>query len=101
MIEQLINEEKELVAKILENRNKQRDYYTTLFCEKYKIKIGDTIKFKDGKHTVTGVVDHFEYSGVKPSYPIILLFNNDGKVGKRQKRCWYSSLESIEVVQSF
>lgn len=100
MIEQLINEEKELLAKISENRNKQRDYYTNLFCEKYKIKIGDTIKFKDGKDTVTGVINRFEYSGVKPNYPIVLLFNNDGNVGKREKRCWWSSLETIEVVQS-
>ena len=100
MIEQLINEEKELLAKISENRNKQRDYYTNLFCEKHKIKIGDTIKFKDGKDTVIGVIDHFEYSGVKPNYPIVLLFNNDGKVGKREKRCWWSALETIEVVQS-
>jgi signal peptidase I len=100
MIEQLIHEEKELLAKISENRNKQRDYYTALFCEKYKVKIGDTIKFKDGKDTLTGVIDHFEYSGVKPNYPIVLLINNDGKVGKREKRCWWSALETIEVVQS-
>ena len=101
MIEKLINEEKELLQKIFENREMQRKYYTELFCEKYKIKIGDTIKFKDGKDIVTGIIDHFDYSGVKPSYPIVLLFNQDGKIGKREKRCWYSSLETIEVVQSF
>ena len=101
MIEKLINEEKELLQKISENREMQRKYYTDLFCKKYNIKIGDTIKFKDGKDIVIGVIDHFDYSGVKPSYPIVLLFNQDGKIGKRERRCWYSSLETIEVVQSF
>ena len=100
MIEKLIKEEKELLQKLSENRDLQCEYYTNLFCEKYKIKIGDTIKFKDGEDFVTGVIDHFEYSGVKPNYPIVLLFNQDGKVGKREKRCWWSALETIEVVQS-
>lgn len=100
MIENLINEEKVLLQKLSENRYLQREYFTNLFCEKYKIKIGDTIKFKDGKDFVIGVIDHFEYSGVKPDYPIVLLLNNDGKVGKREKRCWWSALETIEVVQS-
>lgn len=98
-LEQLKQQEKELSDLLSVNRNKQRDYYTTLFCEKYKIKIGDTIKFKDGKDTVVGVINRFDYSGVKPNYPVVSLFNSDGKVGKREKRCYYSSLESIEVVQ--
>ena len=101
MIEQLIHEEKELLIAIHENRLKQKNYNTEKFCEKYGIKIGDTIKFKDGKDIVTGVISKFEYSGVKPTYPIVLLFNQDGRVGKREKRCYWSSLETIEVVQSF
>jgi len=100
MIDKLITEEKNLLVAIHENRIKQKEYYTNLICEKYKIKIGDTIKFKDGKDFITGVIDRFDYSGVKPNYPIVLLFNQDGKVGKREKRCWWSLLETIEVVQS-
>ena len=100
MIDQLIHEEKELLIAIHENRVKQRNYNTKMFCKKYGIKIGDTIKFKDGKDIITGVISKFEYSGVKPNYPVVLLFNQDGKVGKREKRCWLSSLETIEVVKS-
>jgi hypothetical protein len=102
MIEKLIDEEKELLQKISENKKAQREYYTDLFCKKYKIKIGDTIKFKDGRKLVTGVIDRFEYyySGVNPVYIIVLLFNKDGKLGKREMRCWHSSLETIEVVCS-
>lgn len=103
MIEQLINEENELLTAISENKRKQKEYYTNLFCEKYKIKIGDTISYKEGKDNkdiVVGVLDHFQYSDVHPYAPVVLLFNSDGKVGKREKKCWYSSLETIEVVQS-
>jgi hypothetical protein len=98
MIEKLIDEEKELLNAISENRKKQQDYYTNLFCEKNKIKIGDLIRFKEGEQTFIGILDHFEYSGVKPIYPIILLLNKDMKIGKREKKCWISSIETIEVI---
>jgi len=97
-IEELIKEEKDLLDKLSQNRSLQEGYNTILFCQKYGIRIGDTISFKERNKLVIGVIDHFKYSGVTVSYPIVRLFNQDGKVGKREARCWYSSLETIKVI---
>lgn len=97
-IEELIKEEKDLLDKLLQNRSLQKEHNTILFCRKYGIRIGNTISFKDGNKLITGVLDHFEYSGVNVSYPIVRLFNQDGKIGKREVRCWYSNLETIKVI---
>lgn len=98
-IERLITEEQVLRKALSENLERQKEYYTAEFCENNGINIGDTIRFKEGRSDVTGVVARFEYWGVKVAYPIVSLFNKDGSVGKREKRCWTSNLESVEIIK--
>lgn len=99
MIEQLIKQEKELLTALEENRLKQRVYNTEKFCEKHGIKIGDTIKFQDGRETFVGVLSKFEYSRTDVMWPIVLLLNKDGQIGKREKKVWTHSLETVEVLK--
>ena len=100
MIEQLLIEEQELLNKLHKNREKQREIYTAEFLKEHGIKIGDTIEFEEGRHIVTGVVNRLEYSGTKPNYVMALTFKSDGNVGKREVRCYWSSLKTIKVIKS-
>lgn len=99
-LDKLILEEKELSILLSNNRAKQRDIHTIEFMAKHGIKLGDTIEFEDGREKVRGVFHRIEYNGVKISYPYVLQFNQDGKVGKRERRCWWSQQETIKLIQS-
>ena len=100
MLENLEEEEKSLVSQLIENRRKQKEIQTNLFCIKHNISIGDTIEFFSGNKRIVGVIHHFEYSGVEPLYPIVRLFNKNGEMGKREESCWYSSIPTIKVLHS-
>ena len=99
-LEELKQQEKSLLLQLEENKNEQRAINTEEFLNKYGIKFGDTIQFEDGSKTVTGVFDRLTYSQSEPRYPIVKLFNADGKPGKREAQCWWSGLNTIKVVKS-
>jgi hypothetical protein len=94
-IEQLKQEENKLVDLLIENRNKQRELNKIAFIEKHGVNIGDTIEWMDGKTPRKGVVTEIKFSGVDANYYKALLFNADGKIGKKESRIWSMSLESI------
>jgi len=99
LLSQLVQEEATILDSLSTNRAEQRDIRTEIFLEKYGIKIGDAIEFNEGKETIRGVITSLEYNGVKPVYVVVNQFNSDGKVVKREKRCWYSSLGTIKKLQ--
>jgi hypothetical protein len=99
-IEQLKQEENKLVDLLTENRNKQRELNKIAFIEKYGVNIGDTIEWMDGRTPRKGVVTEIEFSGVDANYYKALLFNADGKIGKRESRIWYSSFNSIKLIET-
>lgn len=96
-LKELEQEEKRLMELLDANRKSQRVIHTQIFLSKYGINIGDTVEFEDGREKVVGVLDRLEYSGVLVNYPMIRLFNSDGKLGKREKRCWWSSFETLKL----
>jgi len=100
MLEKLEEEEKLLESQLVDNRRKQKEIHTKLFCIKHNISIGDTIEFFYGTKKSVGIIHHFEYGGVVPYYPVIRLFNKNGEVGQREERCWYSSLDTMKVLHS-
>jgi hypothetical protein len=97
-IEQLQQEEKELRILLSENRNRQRELNKNAFIQKYGIDIGDTVEWIDGNTPRKGVVSEIEFSGVNPNCYKALLFNSDGKVGKRDVRIWSFSFKSLKLV---
>jgi hypothetical protein len=87
-IKRLLEEEKNILFLLNENRKEQKRINTDNFLNKLGIEIGDIIEFKDGNDLVRGKFHKIDYSGVKPQYVYVLLFNSDGKIGKREKRCY-------------
>jgi hypothetical protein len=97
-IKQLQKEEKELSRLLSENRNQQRELNKNAFIQKYGIDIGDTVEWIDGNTPRKGIVSEIQFSGVKPNSYRALLFNADGKVGKRDMRIWSFSFKSLKLV---
>ena len=97
-IEQLKQQEKELNELLSENRSKQRELNKIVFIEKHGIDIGDTVEWMDYKTPRKGIIEEIEFSGVNPNYYKAILFNADGKLGKRDMRIWTSSIKSLKVV---
>jgi hypothetical protein len=97
-IEELKSEETNLLNLLKENRDKQREIYTTEYEESLSVGIGYKLEWMGGNTKRTGIVDRYEYAGVKPNYMICTLFNSDGKIGKRETRIWGSELKSIKVL---
>ncbi len=97
-IEQLEKQEKELTDLLSENRNKQRELNKITFIQKYGIDVGDTVEWMDGNTPRKGVIGEIEFSGVTPNYYKAILFNADGKLGKRDMRIWSYSIKSLKLV---
>lgn len=99
-LQELEKEETDLNYLLSINRERQRVIHTNNFLSKYGIKFGDTVEFMDGSEKITGVFDRIEYNGVKVAHPFVKQLNSDGKVGKRDKRCWWSGLNTLKLVKS-
>lgn len=97
-LQELEKQESELTNALYENLCRQREINASAFMEKYGIQIGDTISFMDGKEVVKGEFHKLEYYGAKVNYPYVLMINSDGKVGKRERRCWWSNLGTIKKI---
>lgn len=97
-LEQLKQQEKELTELLSENRDKQRELNKIAFIQKHGVDVGDTIEWMDGNTPRKGVVLDIEFSGVTAAYYRALLFNSDGKVGKKEIRIWSFSLKSIKLI---
>ena len=97
-LDQLKQEEEKLLNLISENRSKQKELNRIEFVKKWGIDIGDTVEWVDGKTIRTGVISKIEYSGVNPYYYWALLFNSDGKLGKREIRLWSWNLDGIKSI---
>ena len=97
-IEQLEKQEKELNNLLSENRRKQRELNKIAFIEKHGIDVGDTVEWMDGNTPRKGVIGEIEFSGVNPNYYKAILFNSDGKLGKRYMRIWSYSVKSLKMV---
>jgi len=97
-IEQLKQEENKLLNLLSENRSRQKELSIKSFIEKHGVDIGDVVEWKDGKNVIKGVVSEIECGQVKANYYKALLFNTDGKVGKRCTRIWYYSMDSLKVI---
>jgi hypothetical protein len=97
-IEQLEKEEKELSKLLNANREKQRELNKNIFISKLGIDVGDTVEWMDGSTLRNGMISEIEFSGVKPTYYKAVLFNSNGKIGKRDVRIWSYSIGSLKLV---
>lgn len=97
-LEQLKQEEEILLNLLSENRSNQKELNRIEYVKQWGVDIGDTVEWLDGKITRTGVISKIEYSGVKPNYYWALLFNSNGKVGKREMRIWSWNLKEIKLI---
>lgn len=98
-LEELVQQEKEIKELLARNQERQKLLNRIAFVEKYGVDIGDTVEWIDGKTPKKGVISKIEYSGVNPSHYIATLFNSGGKLGKRETRIWYYSLESLKLIE--
>ena len=96
-LQQLEIEENELRERLNENLSKQRDINTVNYLNKIQLKIGDSVTFMSGRKELTGVLDSLEYNQQEVRYPIIRIFNSDGKLGKRTTRVWYSEVPTLKL----
>lgn len=97
-IEQLKQQEKELNNLLSENRSKQRDLNKIAFVEKHGIDVGDTVEWINGSTPQKGIISKIEFSGVNANYYKAVLFNADGKVGKRKIRMLSYLIKSLKLV---
>lgn len=97
-IKQLQDQESDLMAQLINNRENQRILNTIEFTQKYGIEIGDTITWLDGRFERKGIVSKMTYWENKPSTVFCNLFNQDGNIGKREIRLWNNDLKVAKVI---
>lgn len=98
-MEQLLQQEIELRKLLSENLTNQRELNKIAFIEKYGFVVGDIVKWRNGKESVKGVISEIEFFGVNPTYYKALLFNSNGKVGKREVRIWSFEFNSMKLIE--
>lgn len=102
-LEQLIKQEKELVARLSENRAMQRELNMRTFVreinEKYGLSIGEEVEWKMGDKVMRGILSNIVLdSSGRLSYYVVRLFNSDGRVGKRTtKICGFIHTHLLKV----
>lgn len=99
VIDGLEKQELDLLQQLNEKREMLRKLKTEKWLKMRGLKIGDAIAYKTGsgvsERIWEGKLTGFEYQGTNPGYPIIMLFNKDGNVGKTRKRIWNMEQPSI------
>lgn len=98
-MEQLLQQEIELRKLLSENLTNQRELNKIDFIEKNGFGVGDIVEWRNGENAVKGVISEIEFSGVKPTYYKALLFNSNGKVGKREVRIWSCEFNSMKLIE--
>lgn len=81
---------------LAENRKKQIELNKIYFIQKHGVKIGDIVEWIDGEKLCKGIISEIEFSGTTPTYYKAILFNSDGKIGKKEIRIY--RYESAKVI---
>lgn len=95
---ELQKEEQELSELLSENRRQQRELNKLAFVEKHGVDVGYTVEWIESRTPRKGVISGIEFTGVNPVRYRVLLFNSNGKVGKRESKIWSFSLSSIKII---
>lgn len=96
-LEELIEEEKKLLALLNQNKEKQKAFFCEEFSKKMGFTVGDTIQWKDGK-IFKGVVTKFEFVGTKPKDVFAQLIKSNGELGKKEVKVWISFSKNIKKI---
>lgn len=96
-INELKKQEEELKILLAENIQKQRELNSVEFCKENGINVGDIVEWESHGKKIKGIVSGFDYSGKSPWCYLVTLFNENGVLGKRERRLWGDDLFFAKV----
>ena len=99
-LEILKKEYNELMDKLSENRDRQREINVDTFCKKYDLTLGDSISFMYGETHIEGVLIDFYFGGGNTTFIFLEIapFKKNGQPSKTFKKYWRDSVKSLKRI---